>query len=204
MLRLFFRVSSRYAPFYLFLINKPQRQTTKITLWHETKMETNMRTTLTLAAILFAGAASAASVNPGQAQLAAQLGVSAEDYTLSQLTQLASERQEDGYGLNRNAPGLADTSVSTGNNAGKTQLAAQLGLNPDEYTLSELTKIDAHRTEYGITKVEARTPDFAASVENPNNAGKLQLAAQLRVDPANYTLSELTRIAADRRGSDNS
>ena len=161
-----------------------------------------MRTTLTLAAILFAGAASAASVNAGQAQLAAQLGVSPDQYTLSQLTQLASDRQEEGYGLNRNAPGLADTSVSNAYNAGKAQLAAQLGLNADDYTLSELTKIDAHRTEYGISKTEARAPDFTVSAENPNNAGKLQLAAQLGVDPSASTLSQLTMIAADRRGAD--
>jgi hypothetical protein len=168
-----------------------------------TLLETIMRTTLTLAAILFAGAASAASVNQGQAQLAAQLGVPADQYTLSELTLLASERVEDGYGLTDNAPGLVDTSVSGGYNAGKAQLAAQLGLNANDYTLSELTKIDAHRTEYGVNKTEARTPSFTASAANPNNAGKLQLAAQLRVDPANYTLAELTKISSDRRGSDN-
>lgn len=164
-----------------------------------------MRTTLTLAAILFAGAASAASVNPGQAQLAAQLGVSADEYSLSQLTQLAAERTEDGYGLTkRNAPGLTDTSVSGGYNAGKAQFAAQLGLNADDYTLSQLTEINARRIDDGVGFIDAnRAPTFSSAMEDPNNAGKLQLAAQLRVDPSNYTLTELTQIAANRRGSNN-
>jgi hypothetical protein len=163
-----------------------------------------MRTTLTLAAILFAGAASAASVNPGQAQLAAQLGVSADEYSLSQLTQLKAERTEDGYGQTKNAPGLTDTSVSGGYNAGKAQFAAQLGLNADDYTLSQLTQINARRIDDGVGFIDAnRAPTFSAAMENPNNAGKLQLAAQLRVDPSNYSLTELTQIAANRRGSDN-
>ncbi|WP_376874892.1 hypothetical protein [Albirhodobacter sp. R86504] len=162
-----------------------------------------MRTTLTLAAILLAGAANAASVNAGQAQLAAQLGVSPTEYTLSELTKLKTDREEDGYALNRNAPGLVDTSVSGGYNAGKEQLAAQLGVNSADYTLAQLTQIKSERQEDGFGLIDQNyKADFGSSDTGSNNAGKAQLAAQLRVNPNDYTLTELTAIAADRRGSD--
>ena len=162
-----------------------------------------MRTTLTLAAILLAGAANAASVNAGQAQLAAQLGVNPTEYTLSELTKLSSDRQEEGYGLTKDAPGLVNTSVGGGFNAGKAQFAEQLNVNANDYTLAELTQIKTQRVEdgYGLTDTNFK-PSFGSTATNANNAGKLQLAAQLRLNPNDYSLTELTAIAADRRGSD--
>ena len=81
--------------------------------------------------------------------------------------------------------------------AGSAQLAANLGLDPAKYTLAELSIIDSAR--------KAKNDDLAAFYTSGRNRdirggigevgeGKAQLAASLRVNAADYSLSDLTRL----------
>ncbi|WP_156894302.1 hypothetical protein [Rhodobacter xanthinilyticus] len=100
--------------------------------------------TLSAIALVFsAGLASAAEINPGVAQLAAQLGVSASEYTVVELNQLAAAKRDGDQStvdfllshFNRAAEGAASV------NPGKAQFAAQLGVDASQYTGAELQQI---------------------------------------------------------------
>lgn len=107
---------------------------------------------MTLAAALFALTAGVAQAqtNPGVAQLAGLAGVSADGFTQAQLIQLI-EAQRDGdtdtvnFILSQRGAdvGRADT-AGFGSSAGKAQLAAQAGVNPDDYSLAELIALTSN------------------------------------------------------------
>ncbi|WP_349294666.1 hypothetical protein ABEB22_21110 (plasmid) [Thioclava sp. 'Guangxiensis'] len=91
----------------------------------------------------------------------------------------------------------ASAGIASAQGAGHDQLAAQLGLDGAQFTTAELTTIsaarrdgDAHEVAYFIDH-DNRTQQTRETV----SAGKAQLAAQLGVDPARYTLAEL--VTAD-------
>lgn len=160
---------------------------------------------LALAAVLSAGAVSAQSVNPGVAQLAAIAGVSPEGFTANQLQRLIQaqrdqDREEVAFILSQAGADVsrADT---TGVASSDAQLAALAGVEPGVYSTNELQRlIDAERNN------DSETVNFILSGENRKEAapasavtpGEQQLAATLGVDPADYTLSELTAMYADR------
>lgn len=88
-------------------------------------------------------------ISAGHQQLAASLGVSANDFSLSELVQLRSARDNDDASMERFIMSVAGDVISTqsgGISGGQAQLAASLGVNPADYSLSELTRmyIDAH------------------------------------------------------------
>lgn len=86
--------------------------------------------------------ATAGSVQPGQAQLAAQLGVNASDYTLAQLLRLETavkdnDAQEIAF-VKAEADGRIVSTQGT-NSAGHDMMAAILHVNGTNYTTAELT-----------------------------------------------------------------
>lgn len=110
----------------------------------------------TMIATVFAtllGGAAFAQTNPGVAQLAGIAGVSPEGFTQAQLIQLI-EAQRDGdmdtvdFILSQRGAevGRGDAAAFDGN-AGKAQLAAQAGVNPDDYTLAQLIALTSATTD---------------------------------------------------------
>ena len=79
-------------------------------------------------------------------QLAASMGVSAEDYTLQQLAFLKGMIEDDDCNISDPAAyAKAGERMSPETASAKAQIAALLGVEPTDYTLSELVamKVDA-------------------------------------------------------------
>ncbi len=96
----------------------------------------------------FAAVAAAALSAPAFAsdQLAAQLGLDAGNYSVSELIEIRAaleteERTQADFYINDRSSVVSTQSV--GITAGHSQLAAQLGLDPNAYTVAELVQIRA-------------------------------------------------------------
>jgi hypothetical protein len=160
---------------------------------------------IAVAVALSAGMASAQSVNPGVAQLAAEAGVSPMGYTQDQLIQLinAQRNSDDAEIAFLKAQANKSMTASTMNsyNAGEAQYASELGVKPGHYSLNELQRIERFQDNNStdgqafILSGENRAPADPASVVTP---GKEQIALALGVNPAKYTLSELALLQADQ------
>jgi hypothetical protein len=159
-----------------------------------------------LAAALTAGVASAQSVNPGVAQLAASVGVSATAFTPAQMIRLEQAQRENDqqtidFILSQANGAVSRSDKGASVSAGDVQLARIAGVEPGLYSTAELSRlIDAQRNDRSdevnfILSGENRTAAADASVVTP---GEAQIAAFLGVNPAEYTLAELTALAAER------
>lgn len=150
-----------------------------------------------LALIAVAGAASAASVNPGTAQLSRQLGVEPGTLSLSKLTALKAATGSDNQDLAKFIRSGGEARADRGANAGKAQIEAQLNVEPGKFTTAELIALKTARRENDSEAVkfilsgENRRAPAEASVVTP---GKAQLAARIGVNPADYTLSQLVAL----------
>lgn len=114
----------------------------------------------TLIATVFAtllGGAAFAQTNPGMAQLAGIAGVSPDGFSQAQLIQLI-EAQRNGdadtvdFILSQRGVdvGRADAGTTFGGNVGndgKAQLAAQVGVNADDYTMAQLIALTSPVTD---------------------------------------------------------
>lgn len=153
--------------------------------------------TLALSAVGFA--ANAAS--PAAEQLAAKLRLNADAYSMTELS-IIDQALTDGNvdkaafyikGENRVALPAAVT-------PGRAQIAAQLGLDPANYSLAELSVIDSARkagnAELAAFYTSGRNRDVAGGVGEVS-PGKAQLAASLGVNPADYSLTQLTAMYID-------
>ena len=112
-----------------------------------------------LVAVLSAGAVAAQPVPAGIAQLAAQAGVNAADYSTSEIVGLWSAVRDNDAAAPYSADlaavnadvsrGSASLSVGTeaGVSAGKAQLAAQLGVNPADYSFAQLISLKNARSD---------------------------------------------------------
>ncbi len=90
--------------------------------------------------------ATAADVTPGQAELAQSLGVDPSEYTLAELAQLRDARATGNAGLEAQVlEGDAGAVSGSGITDGHAQIAASLGLDPADYSFSELVRIKASR-----------------------------------------------------------
>jgi hypothetical protein len=108
-------------------------------------MEVSMRGKLVFASFalaLAAGAASAAEANPGLQQIANQLGLESGAYSATELHQLLAAREDGDQSAYAWLLAHGDTRTDAGVSAGKAQLAAQVNLNPAEFTTAELIQID--------------------------------------------------------------
>lgn len=94
------------------------------------------------------------------------------------------------------APAFAD---------GKTQLAGPLGVNPADYTLAELIRLenaksDNNPTEFAFVKDQA-AGRIISSVGTVS-PGQAMQASILGVNPADYTLAQLVRLETAVRDND--
>ncbi|MFQ6549304.1 hypothetical protein AADZ90_015200 [Aestuariibius sp. 2305UL40-4] len=99
--------------------------------------------TLALAAVAAAAFSAPAFASD---QLAAQLGLDAGSYSVAELIEIraaleSEERTQSDFYINERSSVVSTQSV--GITAGHSQLAAQLGLDPSAYTVSELVQIRA-------------------------------------------------------------
>jgi hypothetical protein len=150
-----------------------------------------------------AGSVSAQAVTPSAQQLAALAGVPAGVYTTEELTRLLQAESDNDREMmtfilshaNRATPGAIGTTSD-----GKTQMATALGVNPAEYTQAELTRMSE-----ALSDNDPQTYNFFLSHQNRAIAGpvgttsgvKEVIAAQLGVNPADFTLTELNAMLED-------
>lgn len=117
-----------------------------------------------LALALSAGAASAAETSPGLQQIANYLGVDAGAYSAVELHQLLGARSNGDQSTFNYLLSHGDRASTETVNAGKAQLAAQVGLNPSDYTSAELIRVqDAQR------RGDLQTVNFFVSHQNRNS-----------------------------------
>lgn len=157
------------------------------------------------AALLTAGAAHSQDISVGKAQIAASLGLDASLYSLAELSVIAEAHRDNDRQVGQFYISGGNRAVSGGIgevSPGKAQIAAQLGLDPAEYTLAELgqiqaaLKLDQDATAAYIISHQNRDTRGAAGDVSP---GKAQLAATLGVDANDFSLAELSALDAARR-----
>lgn len=175
------------------------------------------RNLLAVLAIVAAAPAFAAGVSAGDAQLARIAGVEPGVYSTAQLIRLDQARQDNDAETVRfilaspegtlaatradtSAASLGDSAVS----AGAAQFALILGVEPGAYSLDDLTRLDRARHD---NDAETERAILSGALDRPESAivtpGKAQLAASLGVDPAAYTLAELSALAGARLNARN-
>ena len=153
------------------------------------------RFTFAAAALALGTSALAAhAANPAAEQLAAKLGLNADAYSVTELNIIDRALQEgDANTVNLYLKGGNRVALTDSVTPGSAQIAASLGLDPAKYSLAELSIIDSAR--------KAKNDDLAAFYTSGRNReirggvgeasqGKAQLAASLRVNAADYSLSE--------------
>ena len=163
--------------------------------------------TLMISAAALALTAGIAAANPGLDQLAAQAGVSANDYTQGQLIQLLDAQRDNDverikFIKSQAGNGAAIRSdMGAGSASTDAQLAAAAGVEPGRFTINELQLLieakrdnDTQMTNF-ILSGQNRANGKPANVVTP---GQAQLAALLGVDASQYTLAELTALYADQ------
>lgn len=156
---------------------------------------------ITVVALAVAAPAFAAS---GADQLAAQLGVAPGAYTVAQLTQLQSakndnDQQRFDFILSQGTAGVTRANSATGAvNPGVAQIAAQVGVSPNALPLADLVSL-----QNAISDNDSQTVAFIlggsdnGSVDSDRGSvspGKAMLANRLGVNAADYTTSELASM----------
>ena len=144
-----------------------------------------------------AGAASAQGLNPGLVQQSNLLGVEPGSLSAVELSQLAdAKRDNDTTTINAilSKAGVTKSSMGAASgNAGIAQIEAELRVAPGQLSPTELSRLTEARrdgdttTEAAILSGATRAVSDASSL----NAGKVQIAAQLGVNPTDYSLSQL-------------
>ena len=154
--------------------------------------------TLVLSAAIFVGYAVQASASD---QLALSLGVEPGAYSLNELAQLKAAMDSDDQARIRAILNGSEaiSTQSLGITPGHQQLAASIDVDPNDFSTAEIVAIraaieddDATRARFlmnGDAVVSTRSFGFSAGHE--------QIARSLGVNPADYTLAELTEMKAD-------
>ncbi len=165
---------------------------------------------LTLSTIALATALSAgiASANPGVDQLAASAGVSANDFTQTQLIQLLDAQRDNdaeriAFIMSQAASGNASM-TKTGDLvlSQDAQMAAAAGVSPGRYTLNELQQLIVAKRDQDTATLNFILSGANRAAANPAGVvtpGQAQLAASLGVNASEYTLAELTELYAKRQ-----
>lgn len=157
---------------------------------------------LGLVAALSGGAALANSVNPGVAQLAAQAGVNAANLSAADVAaEWAFKHDTDAAASYE--PGYVSGALSSSNagavNAGVAQLAAQAGVNAANLSAADVAAEWAFKRDNdAAADYDARFVSGAVSAKDAGliTPARAQLAAQLGLNPADYSFAELAGIKA--------
>ena len=145
-----------------------------------------------------------AFANPGTDQLARLVGVEPGVYSLPQLIALQEAMRDNDdqtvkFILNGGGDivgrGAGSAAVST--SEGAAQLAAQVGVEPGQYSVAEMIRLRAAIQEQDsetirfILSGNGRAADDDLGTVTP---GKAQLAATFGVNPADYTTAQLAEM----------
>lgn len=159
-----------------------------------------VKTTLTALTIaLAAPAAIAGSFTPGEAQLANSVGVEPGQYAVAELIQLDAAARENDFEytqfLLRKTTLNGDISTRSALSEGVSQLAAIEGVSADVYSVGQIIRLSDARFE-GDEVLEAliKAEVNGRKVSTGISAGRVQLAALLGVNAADYTLAELAQL----------
>lgn len=147
-----------------------------------------------LIALSLASAAHAGEVST-DAQLAGAAGVAAGQYTAAELQNIIEARRDN----NQNAVNfyVSHGARAEANGDAGDQLAKLAGVEAGKYTPNELqriinAKVNNNREEVAaVLSGATRSSTDAVGVVTP---GKAQLAASLGLNPADYTLAQLTAL----------
>lgn len=158
-----------------------------------------MKTILTSALIIatLSGAAFAATpvsgVSAGEAQLALAAGVEPGSLSKADLLALIEAKRDNDSAATAFYLSGANQSSNVGNdNAGAAQLALSLGVEPGRFTTAELLEIQDAKRENDQFRINAILSGATRdSGDRGVTAGKVQLAALVGVNAADYTLAEL-------------
>lgn len=160
--------------------------------------------TKSLIAVIALTVAAPAFANSGTDQLARQLGVAPGAYTVSQLMQLQSAKDDNdstrfNFILSQSGVEASRNSSDIGSvNAGAAQIAAQLGVSASAYSLSDLVRL-----QNAVRDNDSQTVQFILNGSNNGNVsgdvgtvnpGKTQLAAALGVNAADYSTADLASM----------
>lgn len=156
---------------------------------------------ITVMSLAIAAPAFAAS---GTDQLAAQLGVAPGVYTLAQLTQLQSARNDNDqqrfdFILSQAGVEATRNAVASGAvNPGVAQIAAQVGVSPNAYSLNDLiglqNAIQANDSQTVAFILGGSENGAVNSDRGTVSPGKAMLANRLGVSAADYTTAELATM----------
>jgi len=151
--------------------------------------------------LIAASAALAATASAALAGSATDPRYDASQYSASEVAVIENAlRSGDTQTANFYIAGGNRAALTEAPNAGRAQIAAKLGLDPAQYTLSELSIIDSALTAKNTTLanfyISGRNRDVRGGVGEVSE-GKAQLAASLRVNAADYSLTELTAMYLD-------
>ncbi|MGD9916718.1 MAG: hypothetical protein AB7U46_01775 [Paenirhodobacter sp.] len=124
----------------------------------------NVLASTAFALALSAGAASAGGANAGIDQIAHYLGVNAGAYSSVELHQLLAARNAGDQSTYAYLLAHGDRSSDTAATAGKEQLAAQAGLNANDYTAAELIRVRDAQLRGDLQEV-----NFVVSHQNRNS-----------------------------------
>jgi hypothetical protein len=147
-----------------------------------------------LIALSLAGVANAGEVS-SDAQLAGAAGVAANQYTAAELQNIINARRDNNADAVSFYVSHGDR-AEAGGDAGN-QLAKLAGVEAGKYSANDLQRIINARVNNNADEVAAivtgatRSTTDAVGVVTP---GKAQLAASLGLNPADYTLAQLTAL----------
>ncbi len=157
--------------------------------------------------VLAAGAVAAQTVTPSmeatKEQLARHLNVDPNDFTLSELSDLACKIEAASSEAERSqilrAATEAETSGQEITSGDMNQLAAELGVNAADYTPEQLfllkALVESDDCNVGDPAVYVKAGESLTPV---GAEAKRQLALSLGVDPTAYTLDELAAMRFER------
>jgi hypothetical protein len=136
----------------------------------------------------------------GKDQLAAQLGVNADSYTLAQLIRLenateSNDAQEVAFVKAQAAGAIVSTQGSA--TLGNEQLAANVGVDANGYTTAQLVRLERANLENDAQEaafVKAQAEGRVVSTQGSVTPGNAMLAAIAKVNPADYTTSQLVSL----------
>jgi len=142
-------------------------------------------------------------------QIARNLGVEPGQYSQSELARLKAVQDSKDSGeydrfaaLERKFAGDAVSTQSVGVEPGEAQLAANLGLDPNDFTLAELVRIKAAKNAGEYDEVAQYISMYAGETVSTQsaggNGGQRQIAARAGIDPDTHSLTETVIAYTDR------
>ncbi|TKD14673.1 hypothetical protein FBT96_17405 [Rhodobacter capsulatus] len=96
----------------------------------------------------------------------------------------------------------AGAASASGVTPGRQQLANQLGVDAAAYSAAELTQLQGARRDNDKAAYDVLLSHGTVRGKDTTSVGKAQIAAQIGVDPAEFTTAELIQLTEAKRSGD--